>query len=238
MPPQQQHAETAAPPIIRHPNTLPTPAPFLRRTPLIGVGIATALALASYFAVTLQRNITATPTPTISPTSPSSPNDSTSAQPRGARELYNQGIDKASQKDYQGALADYTKALQIDSQDPNIYYSRALIYVELGEYEKAIADYTKAIDFKYNPLSIAYYNRAIAYRYKQDVQAAISDFNKSLLLDPNYADAYFDRANAYSSQGEREKAIADYKKAAELYQKKGNTKNYQKALQAIKNLGQ
>jgi tetratricopeptide (TPR) repeat protein len=223
VPPQQQHAETTALPIIKHPNTLPASAPFLRRTPLIGVGIATALALASYFAVTLR---------------PISPTDSTSAQPRGARELYNQGIDKASQKDYQGALADYTRSLQIDSQDPNIYYSRALIYVELGEYEKAIADYSKAIDFKYNPLSIPYYNRAIAYRYKQDVQAAISDFNKSLLLDPNYADAYFDRANAYSSQGEREKAIADYKKAAELYQKKGNTKNYQKALQAIKNLGQ
>jgi tetratricopeptide (TPR) repeat protein len=223
VPPQQQHAETAAPHIISHPNTLPTPAPFLRRTPLIGVGIATVLALASYFAVTLR---------------PINPTDSTSAQPRGARELYNQGIDKASQKDYQGALADYTRAMQIDSQDANIYYSRALIYVELGEYEKAIADYTKAIDFKYNPLSIPYYNRAIAYRYKQDVQAAISDFNKSLLLDPNYADAYFDRANAYSSQGEREKAIADYKKAAELYQKKGNTKNYQKALQAIKSLGQ
>jgi tetratricopeptide (TPR) repeat protein len=221
VPPQQQQ-----PSIIKPANTLPTRAPFLRPTPLIGVGIATAVALASYFAVISQpKNLTGTPTPTT-------------VQPRGARELYNQGIDKASQKDYQGALADYTKALEIDSQDANIYYSRALVYVELGDYEKAIADYTKAIDFKYNPASVPYYNRAIAHRYNQDVQAAIGDFNKSLLLDPNYADAYFDRANAYSSQGEREKAIADYKKSAELYQKKGNTKNYQKALQELKNLGQ
>jgi CHAT domain len=67
---KQPVAETPAPAKIRLPNTLSNSVPVLRnKKPLIGVGIAAAMALTSYFVFTSQPNLTNVPTPPTSSTS-------------------------------------------------------------------------------------------------------------------------------------------------------------------------
>jgi tetratricopeptide (TPR) repeat protein len=49
-------------------------------------------------------------------------------------------------KQYDKAIADYTKAIELDSNYADAYCNRGSVYNTLQQYEKAVADYTKAIE--------------------------------------------------------------------------------------------
>ena len=93
-----------------------------------------------------------------------------------------------SQKKFQEAIADYSEALKIKSDDPNVYERRAYAEMQLRDYDKALHDYNQAI--KLNPQEAKYYQvRAIIYQEKGDFKAAMADTEKTLQLDPNNIDA-------------------------------------------------
>ena len=62
----------------------------------------------------------------------------------------------------------------------------------------------------------AYNNRGVAYAKKGEYDKAITDYNKAIELNPEYARAYYNRGNAYAEKGEHDKATADYNKAIEI----------------------
>ena len=93
-----------------------------------------------------------------------------------------------SQKKFQEAIADYSEALKIKSDDPNVYERRAYAEMQLKDYDKALHDYNEAI--KHSPEEAKYYQvRALIYQNKGDFKAAMADTEKTLQLDPNNADA-------------------------------------------------
>ena len=47
--------------------------------------------------------------------------------------------------DYQGALADYSQAIEINPHNPFFYYWRSEIYRQLGNHAQAIEDYNAGI---------------------------------------------------------------------------------------------
>ena len=104
---------------------------------------------------------------------------------------------------------------------------------EAGDIEGAIADYTAAI--RINPNYAKAYNKRgiIRGRNLQDYPAAKADFDRAIAINPNYGDAYYNRARVHEFLEDKPGAIADYQKAAELYQKDGNTKDYQDALKHL-----
>ena len=61
-------------------------------------------------------------------------------------------------KNYEKAIADYTKAIELRPDDASAYNNRGISFVALKNNEKAIADYTKAIKLKPDFAS-AYNNR-------------------------------------------------------------------------------
>ena len=61
-----------------------------------------------------------------------------------------------------------------------------------------------------------YNDRGNAYVDKGDLDRAISDFNRSIELDPYDVKAYNNRGNAYEKKGDLDRAIADYNKAIEI----------------------
>ena len=63
-----------------------------------------------------------------------------------ADNLFSSGVDNHIQGNYQGAIADYTRAIEINPQNVDAYYNRGLAEDDSGDYEGAIADYTKAIE--------------------------------------------------------------------------------------------
>ncbi|HEY9704123.1 MAG TPA: tetratricopeptide repeat protein, partial [Allocoleopsis sp.] len=64
----------------------------------------------------------------------------------------------------------------------------------------------------------------------------INDYNQTITLNPNFAEAYYNRGLIHKKQGDTQKAIADFKKAATLYQQQKKNDYYKDALQQINQL--
>jgi tetratricopeptide (TPR) repeat protein len=50
-------------------------------------------------------------------------------------------------EDHQGAFADFSEAIRLQSNDPDVYYGRGLIRFQQGKYQDAILDYEEALCF-------------------------------------------------------------------------------------------
>jgi len=61
-----------------------------------------------------------------------------------------------------------------------------------------------------------YYNKGISKFNIKDYKGAISEFNKTIILNPNYADAYINRGIAKKKTLDYTGAITDYNKAIQL----------------------
>ncbi|MDR2906281.1 MAG: tetratricopeptide repeat protein [Helicobacteraceae bacterium] len=119
-------------------------------------------------------------------------------------------------QNYDQAIADYTKAIELDPDGRALYYNnRGFAYNELKNYKQAIADFTKAIAL--NPENApAYYSRGNAYNKLKNYKQAIADFTKAIELDPNHSFAYNNRAVAHYELKNYNKARKDAKKACEI----------------------
>ena len=95
-----------------------------------------------------------------------------------ADNLFNSGVDKYKQGDYQGAIVDYSAAIEIDPQSALTYYNRGLVKFNLKDYQGAIFDTNKAIDI--NPeLAVAYRMRGINKELIRDLKGACRDWRKA-----------------------------------------------------------
>ncbi len=152
--------------------------------------------------------------------------------------VFQQGIDKLTAKDYQGAIEAFTNLLQQNPKDAEAYYNRGLAYAQLQQHEKAIADYSKVVELSPDYVE-DYDNREIARAELEDYAGAIADYTQVLQRKPNDAEAYYNRGLSYAQlEGSEEKAIQDLQKAAELFTKAGQTADSEEALSVIRNLQQ
>jgi Tfp pilus assembly protein PilF len=62
----------------------------------------------------------------------------------------------------------------------------------------------------------AYMNRGVAFEKAGFLDKAISDYNATIVLDPEYSQAYANRAVAYEKAGRFDQALEDYKRAVAL----------------------
>jgi len=117
--------------------------------------------------------------------------------------------------DYDRAILEFTRAIQLNPFDADAYFLRAATYKNKKDYEKAIADYTQAIII--NPDYItAYILRSSAYHSKGDLDRALAGYNQAIQLAPNDANAYMGRAYVYGDKGDTAKAIADFTRVIQL----------------------
>ena len=70
--------------------------------------------------------------------------------PKDAGSYNNRGAAYKAKGQNDRAIADFSKALEIDPRLAAVYYNRAAIYRAKSEIDRAIADYSKAIEV--NPL--------------------------------------------------------------------------------------
>ena len=178
-------------------------------------------------------------------------NDLTKAiaiNPNEAEFYYNRGIHYMILKNLHSALADFTKAISLESKHTtSAYLNRGTIYHDLSMYNKAIADYNKIISIGKGNIAAAYFNRGNAKSMLEDFSGAMKDYDKAIELDDKYVGAYYRRcvlkikytndfkgaiqditkvisfdpflASAYRLRGVAKRAINDYRGAIDDFGK-------------------
>jgi len=58
----------------------------------------------------------------------------------------NRGIVNAAKQDYDRAIADFSKAIELNPKYVAAYNDRAAVYTSKGDYQRAVADVTKAVE--------------------------------------------------------------------------------------------
>jgi len=124
-----------------------------------------------------------------------------------------QGIEKASQQDYQGAILDFTQAINYHHQDAQAYYQRGLIYAQYAQGKPLNPDGTlpgcKRID-DYKIICPV----EVTDKIKEYKQKAIADFTQAITINHEYAAAYYQRGLIEESDI---KKLADFQSAREIY---------------------
>jgi tetratricopeptide (TPR) repeat protein len=155
-------------------------------------------------------------------------------------------IEKASNafqnKDYNGAVSLYSKAIENQPKFSPAYYGRGLAYYYLNKLENAIADFVLAVkyDVKFDP---AFYGLGLCYTKMGDYKNAIRSFKDGIDLkaEPEY---YYALGNAYLYNKDYENSAVSYSSAIKLkpdfglaYYGRGTAYQYQGNFEeGIKNL--
>ncbi|WP_026104002.1 tetratricopeptide repeat protein [Anabaena sp. PCC 7108] len=125
------------------------------------------------------------------------------------------GDDCFTQKDYIGAIGNYTKALELNPQVAKAYLRRGITRNELGNKPGAIEDYTQAIKINPND-ALTYSVRGIAYFELGNNKSAVKDYTQAIKINPHDALTYSVRGLAYFKLGNSKSAIADYTQAIKI----------------------
>lgn len=134
---------------------------------------------------------------------------------RNAIFYFNRGLQSSKNGNYEQAIEDFTKSIELNPNDEVALNNRGNVYLSIGELDQAINDYDRAISLR--PEScMAWMNRGNAYLYKKELDRAVEDYSKAIELDPNEDAVWKNRASAYISLGKLRSAFDDCQKALEL----------------------
>ena len=99
----------------------------------------------------------------------------------------NRGTAYVRKGQYDEALADFSRALEINPKVPQTYYNRGVAYQLQGRYDEAVADFNSAL--KINPRHAAsHFNRGVALEKAGRIREAVEAYKQSIqYARPEYA---------------------------------------------------
>ena len=129
----------------------------------------------------------------------------------GAASHMQRGIELAEQKNFDAAVAEFTKAIEANPKDPRGYTNRGTAYRASNppRFPEASADFSKAIEVAPKD-EVAYRERGMTAVMQNQFDAALQDFDKAIELKPDDAFAYKFRGFAEIGLNQWDKAVADF----------------------------
>ena len=118
------------------------------------------------------------------------------------------GIDYTLVQDFNSAIADFSKAILLNSDLSLAYFCRANVRYKQLEFQINTYENENKLDKKDNLPT----NKKYAY----DFELIIRDYDKVLSLNPDFDIAWFNKANILGEQKNFEEAISHYTKAIEI----------------------
>lgn len=116
------------------------------------------------------------------------------------------------------ALENLNKALEIKKDQPNWFFSRGIVYTHKKMYKEALADFEAAI--KLDPTVDGYFeDRGYALLGLGRTGEAMESFRKAAELNPTNFSSYYAMGMAQSDEGEFEEAVGSFNKSIEVYKK-------------------
>ena len=138
------------------------------------------------------------------------------AQELSSADEYSQrGIARFEKNDLDGAIADFTKAIEMNGNDQAYcYYFRGIAYYRKANSRQAIDDLTKAIAIK--PDARFLDDRGNLFAKQGELDRALADLDKAIEIAPQSAKAFGDRGLIRLMRGEVSGAERDFSKCFEL----------------------
>ncbi len=134
--------------------------------------------------------------------------------PRNSEVWYDVGILRQELGDIDGGIAACDKSLEIDPGANGTYEFRAKFFLDKGNFVRAQQDLDKAILL--NPRIAVAYHRGLARDALNDRAGALSDYSKTLELDPRFARAWVNRGLLKYDNADHAGAMADFDRAIEI----------------------
>ncbi|MBP3482132.1 MAG: tetratricopeptide repeat protein [Alistipes sp.] len=128
------------------------------------------------------------------------------------KELFERGISQSLIKQYTGAVATFSAAIEKNPSNPFLYLNRSTTRAEMIDFISSIDNAYQRIAIDSDPANRLNNNTARTYNYDE----AISDLNKAIKLYPDFAVSYYNRANLLALSGQLPEAFEDYSKALSL----------------------
>ncbi len=153
-------------------------------------------------------------------------NSAESGKSNRGRYYRSRGVAWLKEDEPKEALADFARALELDTTDLAALTGRARASAALGDHAGATSSWTLAIEQagsatpKAHEASQAigtmYLERGTASLAAGNTDAALADFGKILELDPNNTAAHIARGNAYFKLNDRARTLDAFDRAAKI----------------------
>jgi tetratricopeptide (TPR) repeat protein len=127
----------------------------------------------------------------------------------------NRGYERDDKGDANGALADYSAAIETYPSYALAYYNRGGVYRRMGKLDLALKDLNDSISYDAKDPN-AFNIRGVILKDQKDLDNALKDFDAALKLDPSHVNALTNRGDLYRQAGKRDLAVADYQKVLTL----------------------
>jgi TonB family protein len=122
--------------------------------------------------------VSATPTPKIEATPVATP------KPPDYTVYQNRANSNFVMGEYDAAIVDYNKAIELNPKESSIYFSRGLAHFNNKSFTPAIADFDKVIELDPKEAT-AYFKRGNALEKIGNFEKALTDYQKAVELDPD-----------------------------------------------------
>ncbi len=128
---------------------------------------------------------------------------------------FKRALTRSELDEREGAIADYTRVIQINPKHDVAYNNRGLMRYEMGNREGAIADFNRALLVN-SGNSIAYCNRGVVRSEMGNLMGAVEDFSDAVQVWPSCAPAFFQRGLARTQMGNKMGAVEDFSEVIRL----------------------
>jgi len=115
------------------------------------------------------------------------------------------------------AISDFNKCIQLNPENENAYFYLGLCYQELKKYPEAIREFTKCVTI--SPNVDALFMRALAKSELNDKQGAISDYKKIIGLKDSTTPQFFKMSTVYNNMAYTLVGLEKYNDALSLVNK-------------------
>ena len=107
----------------------------------------------------------------------------------------------------------YSIAIDLDELYISAYLSIGDVYIKLERYAEALRIFNKLINLSALEFPAAYSKRGEIYLHMNDYNKAAQEMEKSIALEPNYADAYNNLGILYTKLKQEENALKSFQMA-------------------------
>ncbi len=133
---------------------------------------------------------------------------------RDTNDYCNSGLVKSHFEDYEAALFDFKKSLELNPYNTITLNNRGYTYNLIKQYEAAIMDFDLTIELEPN-FAYSYSNRGLSKIKLGDIKQGLEDIETGLKLDKTSGYGFRNKGIYYYDRQEYDSALIEFKKATQ-----------------------